>query len=191
MIITSKKSYIMSKSKPQILSPKFFDRPVLEVAEEIIGKFMVREIDHQITRVMISEVEAYDGPQDLACHARHGQTQRNKALYGDPGHFYVYLCYGMHWLMNIVTGPKNFPSALLIRGVIHGQKTVNGPGKVTKLLNVDKSFNMQPATQKTGLWFEDHGVHVNKQDVLRCPRIGVDYAGPKWSQKPYRFLLKR
>jgi DNA-3-methyladenine glycosylase len=105
-------------------------------------------------------------------------------MYGAPGHFYVYFCYGIHWLLNIVTGPLNYPSAVLIRGL----EGLNGPARLTKALKIDKSFYGKPALEESGLWFEDRGEKVGK--IVAMPRIGVDYAG-EWKEKKWRFTVEQ
>ena len=170
----------------KVLSKEFFERPVTKVAEDLLRKYLVRRVGKSEIALMIIEVEAYDGPNDRACHANKGKTKRTEPMYGQAGHFYVYLCYGMYWMLNVVTGPKNYPAAVLIRGT----KEVSGPGRLTKYLKINKKLNALRASPKTGLWFEDRGMKVNKKDIQKTPRIGVSYAGPKWSKKPYRFVLK-
>lgn len=159
----------------------FFERPVLEVADDLIGQYIVK--DGQ--KLLITEIEAYDGPEDLACHASKGRTKRTEVLFGPAGHWYVYLCYGVHWLLNIVTGSKEYPAALLLRGA--GE--INGPGRLTRHLGINQTFNAKPATPQTGLWCEPATKRPHKSAIQKTPRIGVDYAGPIWSQKPYRFVL--
>jgi DNA-3-methyladenine glycosylase len=170
-----------------ILPTKFFNRPVLEVCPELLGKFLVREFEGNKISLMINEIEAYDGPLGLACHAAKGRTTRTEPLFGPAGHFYVYFVYGMYWMLNIVTGPVDYPAAILIRGA----GNIRGPGKLTKSLKIDKAQNSRLAAATNGLWFEDQGVKIHKTDILKTPRIGVDYAGPIWSKKPYRFFLKQ
>ncbi len=166
----------------KILPPSFFNRPTLEVARDLLGKFLVRRFsDGTETALRITEVEAYDGPDDKASHASKGRTPRTEVMFGEPGHFYVYLCYGLHWMLNIVTGPKDYPAAILIRGVEGG----NGPARLTKALKIDGSLNTLPAAESSGLWFEDRGEKVGK--IKATPRIGVDYAG-EWSKKKWRFV---
>ncbi len=131
---------------------------------------------------MITEVEAYDGSKDKASHASRGKTERNKAMFGEAGNWYVYFTYGMHWMLNIVTGPKDYPAAILIRGT----DKISGPARITKYLKIDKKFNAKPANKKTGLWTEDRGVKINPSMIKRGKRIGVAYAG-EWADKPYRF----
>ena len=113
----------------------FFDRPTLEVAPDLLGKFLCREVDGSILRLRITEVEAYDGPEDKACHAHRGKTPRNEIMFGPAGRWYVYLCYGMHWMLNAVTGPVDFPAAVLFRGCLE----VTGPGRLTKALGIDRN----------------------------------------------------
>ncbi len=157
----------------------------VEIAKDLLGKYLVREIKGKKVELMITEVEAYDGPEDRASHASKGKTERTKIMFGHPGRFYVYLCYGMHWMLNIVTGPKDYPAAILIRGA----GDMNGPAKLTKFLGVDKKFNDKPCSMESGLWVEDRGVIVLPRQIHKGPRIGVAYAGPVWAKKHYRFWL--
>lgn len=168
-----------------VLTSSFFNRPTVEVARSLLGCYLVMGDDIKQQSFMINEVEAYDGPEDLACHARVGKTKRTAPMFGPPGHFYVYFIYGMYWMLNVVVGPEGYPAALLIRGV----GAYNGPGKLTKNLNLTGRFNNQLADPSTGLWFEDRGVVLSDDHILATPRIGVDYAGPIWAAKPYRFVL--
>jgi DNA-3-methyladenine glycosylase len=145
---------------------------------------------------MITEVEAYDGHLDLASHARRGITPRTKVMFGEAGQFYVYFTYGIHWMLNVVTGPKKYPAAILIRGGIYTDpKTkqeifINGPARLTRFLGIDKSFNEKPAVRNTGLWLEDRGTIIRDADISESKRIGVDYAGPIWSEKKYNLKIK-
>ena len=91
-----------------VIPCSFFERPVLEICPELLGQFLVTEIDGRVGRFEVTETEAYDGPHDLACHASKGKTPRTEVLFGDPGQWYVYLCYGVHWLLNVLTGPVDF-----------------------------------------------------------------------------------
>ncbi len=130
------------------------------------------------------ETEAYLGAHDLACHGSKGMTKRNATMFGPAGRWYVYLCYGLHWMLNIVTGDEGVPAAVLIRGV--GEHV--GPGRVTKALGIDRSLDGRPATRRGGLWFEAGGIRVPPRWVERTPRIGVGYAG-EWALKPLRFVV--
>lgn len=179
------------------LSATFFNRPTLTVARELPGKYLVRKYGNKTVRILISEVEAYDGPKDLASHASHGWTPRTKIMFGPAGRFYVYFTYGMHWLVNVVTGPENYPAAVLIRaGKYYDQKRrewvpVDGPARLTKFLHITGAQNGKVSGRKNGLWFEDHGTAITKRNIVAGKRIGVDYAGPVWKNKLYRFNLKR
>jgi len=171
----------------KMLGSKFFERSSIVVAKDLIGKFLIREQGGEVESFMITETEAYDGEKDLACHASKGRTKRTEILYAKPGIFYIYLIYGMYHMLNIVTDKKDYPSAVLIRGV----KSISGPGRVTKKLKIDRMLHGKEAGKKSSLWLEDRGIMVNQKDILKTARIGVDYAGPIWSKKLYRFLLKK
>lgn len=170
----------------RILTKKSYDRPVLEVAPDLLGKYIVREIEGKQMAYMITETEAYDGPEDKACHAHKGRTARTEIMYGEAGHWYVYFVYGMHHMLNIVTGPVGYPAAVLIRSV----EGITGPGRVTKQLSIYKDLNTKKAVRESGLWIEDRGVAVNPNHILHTPRIGIAYA-EEWAQKPYRFVLEK
>ncbi|OGZ70744.1 MAG: 3-methyladenine DNA glycosylase [Candidatus Staskawiczbacteria bacterium RIFCSPHIGHO2_12_FULL_38_11] len=169
----------------KVLKKEFFNRDTATVAQELLGKFLVRKIGRKEFAAMVTETEAYDGPHDLASHAFKGKTKRTEIMFGQPGNFYVYLVYGMHYMLNAVTREKDYPAAVLIRGV----ENFNGPGKVAKFFKIDKSFNGKIAGEATGLWFEDRGVKIPKANIQKMPRVGVAYAGPVWSAKKLRFLL--
>lgn len=168
----------------KVLPHAFFNRPTLVVARELLGKYLVRRIGDTEIALMLTEVEAYDGPLDLAAHSSKGRTARTEALFGPAGHWYVYFVYGMHEMLNVVT--KKDGAGVLIRGAGH----VNGPAKITKHLKIDRSFYGKPSRKTTGLWIEDRGEVVNPRQIKKSPRIGVAYAGV-WARKPYRFVLTR
>lgn len=134
---------------------------------------------------MITDVEAYDGFKDKASHANRGQTSRNKVMFGPAGHWYVYFTYGMHWMLNVVTGKRDFPAAVLIRGV----REASGPARLTKFLKIGGKFNGKPATKRTGLWIAVSSEKAGELKIKKSRRVGVDYAGPVWSNKMYRFYL--
>lgn len=167
-----------------ILVQSFFNRPTLRVARELLGKYLIRRIGSREIALPITEVEAYVGFSDRASHASRGMTARNRVMFGPPGVWYVYFTYGMHWMLNIVTGREGYPAAILIRGV----KDISGPARVTKFLKIDRRFNGKPASRKTGLWIEDRGVRVPPRAIRRGRRIGVEYAGV-WKSKPWRFYV--
>jgi DNA-3-methyladenine glycosylase len=141
---------------------------------------------------MITEVEAYKGPRDLACHARLGRrTRRVEPLYGPGGTTYVYLVYGLHWLLNFSTAGREKPEGVLVRAVLTEEgEPVVGPGRVTRRLAIDGHFDGVDATTSPELWVEDRGVRVPPRLVRRGPRVGVDYAGPYWAARPWRFWLE-
>lgn len=172
-----------------ILEPKFFDRPALKVGRALLGKYLVRTRDGKETALPITEVEVYDGFADRASHAYRGKTSRNQVMFGDAGHLYVYFVYGMHWMLNVVVGKKDYPAAILIRSA--GE--FKGPSKVTKALQIDKKLNGKIAEPASGLWFEDRGFRFRRGKkvfhIKKLPRIGVAYAGSEWATKPYRFIL--
>lgn len=181
----------------KILNKSFFRRPTLKVAEDLLGKFLIRKSGKKEISAMITEVEAYDGFDDKASHAHYGKTKRNEVMFGVAGYWYVYFVYGMHNMLNIVTGKKNYPAAVLIRGITTIERQglsigemFDGPGKLTNKLKIDRNFNKKKAEKKTGLWIEDRGIKIEKKEIKKTPRIGVDYAGT-CAKKLYRFVLKK
>ncbi len=170
---------------PSVLGQKFFNRPTLDVARDLIGKHLCRRLQKgKILRARICETEAYDGFEDRASHAHSGMTPRTLVMFGPPGYGYIYLCYGVHWLLNISTREKDYPAAVLIRGV----EGVSGPGRLTRHFQIDRAFNGQLLNRVSGLWIEDHGTPVHPEEIKATPRIGIDYAGPEWSDVPWRFV---
>ena len=157
------------------LAAEFFHRGALDVARDLVGKVIVRRLsDGTLLSERISETEAYCGEEDKACHASKGRTNRTEILYGESGFIYVYLCYGMHWLMNVITGEKDMPQGVLIRaGEVH-----DGPAKLTKRKIYDDSE----------IWIEDDGF---RPEIVTAPRVGIDYAGEYWRDIEWRFIAKR
>ncbi|MEM7792015.1 MAG: DNA-3-methyladenine glycosylase [Verrucomicrobiota bacterium] len=167
----------------------FEDSDTLKIAENLIGQFLcIRGATGNRQRLVINETEAYDGPDDGACHAHlNRRTKRTEVMFRRGGCNYVYLCYGIHWLLNIVTGPMDYPAAVLIRGA----GLYDGPGKLTRGLGIDGRFNGLLLGKKNGLWIEENPkFNPSDDDIIRTPRIGIDYAGPYWSKVDYRFLLR-
>lgn len=160
-------------------------RGTVRLARWLLGKELVRTRGGRREAFLITEVEAYDSERDLACHASKGRTPRTETLYLAGGVWYVYLVYGMHHMLNLVTGPKGHPAAVLIRGL----DPVSGPGRLTKALGIDKRLNGAAAGRASGLHLEDPGVPVPRSRIRSSPRVGVDYAGPFWAAKPWRFQL--
>jgi DNA-3-methyladenine glycosylase len=163
------------------LHPEFFRRDAVTVARELLGKTIVRRFENgEINRFVIVETEAYLGEEDLACHASKGRTPRTEVMYHDGGKIYVYLIYGMYWMLNFVTGDDGHPQAVLIRGV----DKVIGSGRVGRLLQLDKSFYGENLDTSTRLWVEDAPTITSFSTALR---VGVDYA-KEWKEMPWRFI---
>lgn len=173
----------------KVLQSSFFDRPTLRVAKDFLGKFLIRKNGRKKISGMITEVEAYIGRKDKASHASRGRTKRTEIMFGEAGFWYVYLIYGMHHCLNIVTEKKGYPAAILIRGVrlLDGTE-IKGPGRVCKYFAIDKGFNTKKAIAKTGLWVADDGVKTVRNKIKKGKRIGVDYAG-KWKDRLWRFSI--
>lgn len=158
---------------------KFYAKHTLEVAQELLGRFLVRQYRGKIWRAMITETEAYHGEDDLACHASHGRTPRTEVLYGEPGHGYVCLIYGMYYNFNIVAERKDFPAGILIRGAkVEGvdAKETNGPGKLCRFLKIDKKINGWDVTKGEKLWIEPRDAKTKLPKIIKSKRIGIDYA---------------
>ena len=157
----------------------------VSAAKALLGKVLCRRLDDgSVLRARIVETEAYCGEGDSACHAHCGRTARNAPMYERGGCAYVYLCYGMHNMLNVVTGAKDSPEAVLIRGV-EGHV---GPGRVTKFLHVDRSLNREPLVTSSTLWIEDDG----RSPALRIhatPRIGIGYATKRDQNRKWRFVV--
>jgi len=166
------------------LGRSFFRRDVLEIAPELIGSVLVRKYDDDtVTRHIITDIEIYRGVEDLACHASKGKTPRNSVMFEDGGLVYVYFVYGIHWLLNVVTGSKNDPQAILIRGLHDCQ----GPAKLTRKLSIDGDFYAEDLSISSRLWIEP-GINLPYQTG---PRIGVNYAGEYWKDIPWRYFVGR
>lgn len=171
-----------------LLSRAYFNRPTVQVARSLVGKYLVRSIEGRELAGKIVEVEAYVGPQDKACHASKGRTKRTEVLYGPPGLAYVYLIYGMYHCLNVVTEREEFPAAVLIRAIEVEGELIDGPGRLCRALQIDRTLNRYDMTSGDRLWFEDRAVRTSRSSIATFPRIGVDYAG-LWARKPWRFRL--
>jgi len=158
----------------------------VKLARWLLGKVLVRTRRGRRTEFRITEVEAYHGEADRACHASRGRTPRTEVMYRPGGVWYVYLCYGIHEMLNLVTGPEGFPAAVLVRGV----EGITGPGRLTRSLAIDRRLNAQPARPGSGLHLEDDGRGIEAGLIRSGPRIGVDYAGRTWARKPWRFWIE-
>jgi DNA-3-methyladenine glycosylase len=136
---------------PRVLTASFFDRTAVQVARDLIGCRLNWKDGHQSNSRIITETEAYIGPHDLASHASKGRTERTEAMFGAPGSFYVYFVYGVHWMLNVVTGPIGYPAAVLIRSV----EGIVGPARLTKALGITGDLNGKFANRETGFWFSE------------------------------------
>ncbi|OHB22002.1 MAG: hypothetical protein A2939_00735 [Parcubacteria group bacterium RIFCSPLOWO2_01_FULL_48_18] len=227
------------------LQKRFFNRPTLQVARELLGNYVVRKYRNAKIAGKIVETEAYIGPYDKASHAFGGKkTLRNAAEYMTGGHIYIYLVYGMHWQFNISTRGEGYAECVLIRALepiangtmndqklfIHSRRRLraqamgqrpraqamgqrpraqamgesensrerlraaigiaNGPGKLCRYLKLDKSFYAEDACRSKRIRLEDRGERTSRNNVVASARIGIDYAGPIWAKKPWRFYIK-
>jgi DNA-3-methyladenine glycosylase len=172
----------------ELLNPDWFARDTETVARELLGKLLCRKLpDGKVNRLVINETEAYVGPHDAACHAHMNRfTKRTSVMFADPGRLYIYLIYGIYHMLNIVTDREGYPAAVLIRGA----GGLDGPGKLTRDLQIDKSFNNQFMSVNSGLWIEDAPV-IDEQKIISTPRIGINYAGEPWVSAPLRFVFNK
>ncbi len=185
------------------LGRTFFRKRSIEVAQKLLGKYLVRKIGRRFLVGNIVETEAYPGPFDRASHAfGFKRTPRNRAEYLEGGHVYIYLVYGMYWQLNISTGHAGYPECVLIRAlepIIHLKSknlnltsmVANGPGKLCRWLKLNKSFYGEDVTKSKRLWFEVGDKKIPRVKIISGPRIGIDYAGPRWAKKPWRFSINK
>jgi DNA-3-methyladenine glycosylase len=165
------------------LTKEFYIRDVLKVAPELLGKVLVLySKGASYNRYIITEVEAYRGEDDKACHASKGRTRRTEVMYHEGGKVYVYFVYGMYWMLNVVTGEADNPQAVLIRGI----EGCAGPGRLTKALSIDGSYYSEDLTISEKIWIEDSGFSL---DFKTGKRIGIEYAGAGWKDKPWRYFV--
>lgn len=160
----------------------FFHRDCPEVARELVGKVLCHRVKGAVLRLRITETECYCGEEDTACHAHKGRTKRTEVLYAPAGTIYVYLCYGIHWLLNIVTGEEGHPEAVLIRAC----ETRKGPGILTKALVITGELNRQSILD-SNLWVEDDGFRC---EVTTAKRVGIGYASQEDQDRLWRFMKK-
>lgn len=183
----------------------YLNQDVLFLAKDLLGKVLFTQIDGEITAGIIVETEAYFGVQDKASHAYGGRhTDRTETLYNQGGISYVYLCYGIHNLFNIVSSVEGEPHAVLIRAIepLIGKETIelrrkisvtkaaisSGPGSAAKALGIDRSFNTKDLTGEE-IWIEDHGIRYTNDQIAAVPRVGVAYAQED-ALLPWRFFIK-
>jgi DNA-3-methyladenine glycosylase len=188
-----------------ILTRAFYHRPALTVARDLLGCRLVRRQNGRCLSGVILETEAYQGEDDLGCHASAGKTPRTAVMYGPPGHAYVYFTYGMHWLLNAVTDSEGTPSAVLIRAIqpeagldamaenrpYKARKPgwTDGPAKLTQALAVDGELNTSDlCSQESGLWIET-GQRIPDAQVVQTPRVGLNAVPEPWRSIPWRFVV--
>lgn len=186
------------------LARQFYIQPTLTVAPSLLGKYLIRQIGEKKLVGKIIEVEAYIGPQDKASHAYQGKrTLRNEAEFLIGGHIYIYLVYGRHWQLNISTFRQDKPECVLIRSIEpvipelaqsssayqQIKKQTNGPGKVCRYLQLDKSFYGEDLVTSSRIWLEDWQEEIKPASIIKTARIGIDYAGYYWSRRKWRFVL--
>ena len=165
-----------------ILGKEYFSAPATKLAPDLVGKLLCRKIEDRVVKYRITETECYFGEEDTACHAHKGRTQRTDIMYRQGGRAYVYLCYGIHNLLNITTGAEGHPEAVLIRGV----EGISGPGRVTKALFITREDNTKPLSVESGLWIEDDGFGG---EFTAHKRVGIDYADPSDRDRLWRYVL--
>ena len=166
------------------LTAKDYAVDAVTMAKALVGAWLCRRMDDgTVIRRRITETEAYCGEEDTACHAHKGRTARTDVMYSPGGCAYIYLCYGMHEMLNVVTGPEERPEAVLIRGV----EGAEGPGRLTKLLKIDRSLNRENLVTSQRLWIESDG---RRQTFIASPRVGIAYASPRDRKRKWRFTLK-
>lgn len=190
-----------------VLQRDFYKRSALDVAHDLLGCRLVRIQSGQRLAGIIMETEAYQGEDDLGSHASAGKTPRTSVMYGPPGHAYVYFTYGMHWLLNAVTGDNGTPAAVLIRAIhpVEGQdlmaenrpylankaRWTDGPAKLTQALAVDGTFNTTDlCSQESQLWIET-GQPFEEEYIQQSGRIGLNSVPEPWRSIPWRFFVDR
>ena len=176
----------LSKALPRA----FYDRDTVTVARELLGKHLIH-VSRGVERIgRIVEVEAYLGPHDLASHSSRGLTNRTRIMFGPPGHAYVYLVYGIHWCMNVVTEREGHASAVLLRAVEPVKNVAGsprGPGRLCKAMHIDRSLNGHDLVSED--FFIADPLGAGTPGIVKRPRIGVDYAG-SWARRHLRFYLR-
>lgn len=165
------------------LGESFFRRPCVDVAKDLVGKLLVHNVRDELLILRITETESYCGEEDTACHAHKGRTARTEVMYAKAGTAYIYLCYGVHWLLNVVTGEEGHPEAVLIRAC----EEANGPGKLTKTLGITGALNRHDVTEDDALWFADDGFRC---EISSAKRVGIGYASEEDQNRLWRFIMK-
>lgn len=193
-----------------VLTAEFFENSATIVAWKLLGKLLVRRHQNQIMGGLVTETEAYQGEEDLGCHAKVGLTPRTKIMYGPAGHAYIYFTYGMHWMLNAVTGPVGSPAAVLIRSIkpvfgldminslrpspkFHGSQPkekgwTDGPAKLCQALSIDGRLNgSYLCTKDSDLWLAESGLIVSESEITKSPRIGLNNVPEPWKSIPWRY----
>jgi DNA-3-methyladenine glycosylase len=173
----------------QVLGADFFARETVDVARDLLGKLLVRQIDGWTAWGRVVEVEAYLAPDDLASHAARGRrTQRNEVMYGDPGHAYVYFTYGMHFCLCFVTREAGIPQAVLVRALEPGAEVgrCSGPGLVSRALKIDRAVNGLPLRPPDIYVVDDQ---APRRRIFATPRIGIAGTGRRWERRLLRFCV--
>ena len=190
-----------------VIARDFYARSALEVARDLLACRLVRQLDGVRLAGLIMETEAYQGEDDLGCHAAAGRTPRTAVMYGPPGHAYVYFTYGLHWLLNAVTDNEGTPAAVLIRAIqpeegidlmtnnrpfqAMKRSWTDGPAKLTQALGITGDFNgVDLCSQTCGLWIET-GEAIQDDEVERTPRVGLNTVPEPWKSIPWRFVVQR
>jgi len=193
-------------TEEKVLPLEFYSNPdVVDVAQNLLGKVLCSHIDGVFTAGIISETEAYCGRNDKACHANDGKrTDRTEVMFGKPGNAYIYLCYGIHHLFNVVTNQEGLADAVLIRSIIpmNGRKHIeerravknkqgltDGPGKLTQALGITTKLNKTNLTTPP-VWIEHRNIDVPSKEIVPSKRIGVDYAGDH-ADRLWRFEISK
>ncbi len=190
-----------------LLSPlpeSFYNRPVLELTPALLGTRLIRRENGLRVGGYITEVEAYSGESDLACHARAGRTARTEVMYGPPGRVYMYFIYGMHWMLNVVAEAEDSPAAILIRGLLPSEglaqiaaqrspapprNWTNGPARLCQALKLDGQMNGVDLTQPDSPLRIEPGWPVPSESVSTGPRVGINNVPEPWRSKPWRFRI--
>jgi DNA-3-methyladenine glycosylase len=194
----------VSRADRSRLTRAFYARPATEVARAVLGTRLNR-LEPGAGRLSgwITEAEAYVGPQDLASHARHGRTKRNAAMWGEPGHAYVYFTYGMHWMLNLVTEHDGQAGAVLVRGMLPDEgldvirrrrmrpdrQLTNGPAKLCQALGIDRALDGHDLCSPTSELFLTSGLDIPNQLVTIGPRVGLNHVPEPWLSRPWRFRV--
>ncbi len=167
----------------KIVGEDFFSQGAYTAAQQLIGKWICRPIDGEILKFQITETECYCGTEDTACHAARGKTPRTSVMWHKGGVCYVYLCYGIHNMLNFVTGSEGYPEAVLIRGV----KGAPGPGRAAKVMKVDRTLYGESLLSKDKIWVEDDG---KEYSFYADKRVGIGYASEEDQNRMWRFIME-